>query len=139
MGSGIAQVSAQIAKRNVLLMDANPKALEKSLAAMDSLLQKQVAKGKVTDEERVATMSRIKPVSSLSELKDADFVVEAATENTDLKLNIFKSLDEVVAPDVILATNTSSISITKIGSATKRPDKVIGMHFVCFSLSPDSS
>lgn len=93
-------------------------------------MKKNVEKGKATAEDHKATMERLSITTSLADLKNADFVIEAATERVDLKQTIFKELSSVVPKDVILATNTSSISITKIGAVTDRPDKVIGMHFV---------
>jgi 3-hydroxybutyryl-CoA dehydrogenase len=94
------------------------------------MMKKNVEKGKATAEDHKNTMERLSITTSLSELAGADFIVEAATERVDLKQTIFKDLSAVIPKDVILATNTSSISITKIGAVTDRPDKVIGMHFV---------
>jgi 3-hydroxybutyryl-CoA dehydrogenase len=130
MGGGIAQVAAQISKKKVILVDLNQKAVDKALAFMDSNMKKQVAKGKLDDAVRVETMSRIVGSVAVSDLSKTDFVIEAVTENPVLKNQIFSDLSAVCDPSVILATNTSSISITKIAAATNRPDRVIGMHFM---------
>jgi len=130
MGIGIAQVASQIGKLNVLLLDSDAQKLSSSIKSMDSQLQKKIAKGKMTEEERKDTLSRIQTTTSMSEFAKTDFVVEAVSENLSLKEKIFKQLTEITPPTTILATNTSSISITKIGSVTNRPDKVIGMHFM---------
>jgi 3-hydroxybutyryl-CoA dehydrogenase len=130
MGIGIAQVASQVAKLNVVLMDVKQDILDKSLQFMDSVLLKNVAKGKMTEEERKETRQRIVPTTSLKDFAPVDFVIEAVSEDLKLKHRIFSELSTITSPDVILATNTSSISITKIASATNRPDKVIGMHFM---------
>jgi 3-hydroxybutyryl-CoA dehydrogenase len=105
--------------------------LDKAIATIEKNLDRQVAKEAITAEEKAATLQNLKTFTSIAEgVKGVELVVEAATENIDLKLKIFKELDEVTAPEVILATNTSSISITKIASVTNRADKVIGMHFM---------
>ena len=129
MGAGIAQVAAQ-SGLDVIMADINLDIAKKGAAGIEKLLAKGVEKGKVKPEEKDAVMARLHPVASMAELKDCDFVVEAATEKLDLKVDLFKKLDETCRPGIILATNTSSISITLMAGATKRPDKVIGMHFM---------
>ncbi|MFM6934978.1 MAG: 3-hydroxybutyryl-CoA dehydrogenase [Flavobacteriales bacterium] len=130
MGNGIAHVFAQF-NHQVHLIDVSQSALDKALLTIEKNLDRQVAKEAITAAEKEATLSNLKTFTSLAEgVKGVELVVEAATENIDLKLKIFKELDEVTAPEVILATNTSSISITKIASVTNRADKVIGMHFM---------
>jgi len=114
----------------VLLMDVDPSKLSESLKSMESLLKKNVAKGKMTEKDVTDIKSKIETTSKLEDFTNVDFVIEAATENTQLKENIFKKLSEVTPRHAFLATNTSSISITKVAAATTRPDKVIGMHFM---------
>ncbi|KAJ1966161.1 hypothetical protein GGI12_000252 [Dipsacomyces acuminosporus] len=130
MGIGIGLVAARVAKLNVQFVDSSPAQLEKGLAFLDKLLVKDVAKGRCTEDERSEVKSRITSVNSIGDMSHADFVVEAVSENPDLKNRIFTQLSEKLPEDTILATNTSSISITKIASAAKRPDNVIGMHFM---------
>ncbi|MBF1051686.1 MAG: 3-hydroxybutyryl-CoA dehydrogenase, partial [Peptostreptococcaceae bacterium] len=127
MGSGIAQVFAT--KHNVVVRDVVPAALEKAKVIITKNLEKMVSKSKITQEDMDSTLSRIKYSDNLDDVKDCDLIVEAATENEKIKLAIFKELDEICDEKTILASNTSSLSITAIGSATKRPNKVIGMHF----------
>lgn len=130
MGNGIAHVFAQY-EYAVSLIDINEDALSKALITIEKNLDRQVSKGTITLEEKIQALQRIETFSTMADgVKDVDLVVEAATERLDLKLNIFKQLDELCQPATILATNTSSISITQIAGATKRPDKVIGMHFM---------
>ena len=130
MGNGIAHVFAQF-NHQVHLIDVSQNALDKAIATIGKNLDRQVAKEAITIAEKEATLNNLKTFTSIAEgVKGVELVVEAATENIDLKLKIFKELDEVTAPEVILATNTSSISITKIASVTNRADKVIGMHFM---------
>jgi 3-hydroxybutyryl-CoA dehydrogenase len=129
MGRGIAQVAAQ-AGCDVRLMDANREAVDAGIAGVLKDLQRLVGKGKITDADRDAVLSRIRGSTSLEELSDSDFVIEAATENLDTKLRIFRDLDELVGKSAILASNTSSISLTKLAGATKRPSQVVGMHFM---------
>jgi 3-hydroxybutyryl-CoA dehydrogenase len=130
MGNGIAHVFAQFGYA-VTLIDVSEMQLQKALATIGKNLDRQVSKGLLSEEQKTATISNITTSSSISEgVKQADLVVEAATENVDLKLNIFKQMDEAALPHCILATNTSSISITKIAAVTKRPSLVIGMHFM---------
>jgi len=129
MGSGIAHVLSQNGYL-VNLIDINKSVLEKAINVIRQNMDRQIKKGLMTEEEKEQAIARINTLTSLeSGAKDADFVIEAATENVKIKKDIFKSLDLVCKPEVILATNTSSISITEIASATNRPDKVIGMHF----------
>ena len=130
MGNGIAHTFAQKGYK-VALIDISGPALEKAMATIAKNLDRIVAKGVITEADKAATLSNITTFQSMAEgVKDADLVVEAATENVEIKLNIFRELERICAPDTILASNTSSISITKIGAVTKRADKVIGMHFM---------
>ncbi len=130
MGNGIAHVFAQHG-HTVALIDVSEKALERALATIAKNLDRQVNKGTLTEEEKHRTLSNITQYTAIAEgVKEADLVVEAATENVDLKLKIFEELDRECAKNTILATNTSSISITKIAAVTSRADKVIGMHFM---------
>ena len=129
MGNGIAQVFA-MNNFSVTLVDVSVKALGKATETIIKNTDRMVAKGTITEAVRDAALKNIVTSPTLESCKDADLVVEAATENTDIKLQIFKQLDELCKPETILASNTSSISITKIGAATKRADKVIGMHFM---------
>jgi 3-hydroxybutyryl-CoA dehydrogenase len=130
MGNGIAHVFAQFGY-DVNLIDVSQDALDRALKTIDKNLERQVSKEKITAEDKTATLSRITTVTDLCKgVADRELVVEAATENVDLKLKIFKQMDEFAPADCILASNTSSISITKIGAATSRPEKVIGMHFM---------
>lgn len=130
MGNGIAHVFAQYGF-SVALIDVSPEQLQKALATITKNFDRQVTKGVVSAEQKDQALSRITTFSQLQEgVKDAELVVEAATENVDIKLKIFKDMDAYAPPQAILATNTSSISITKIASVTKRPEKVIGMHFM---------
>jgi 3-hydroxybutyryl-CoA dehydrogenase len=128
MGNGIAQVAATSGFQ-VTCMDVMPAALEKAKAAIAKSTGKLLEKGTITEESK-ASADAIQFVRNIDTMKDADFVIEAATENPELKFKIFKDIDEAAREDVILASNTSSISITKIAANTKRPDKVIGMHFM---------
>ena len=128
MGNGIAQVAATSGYQ-VICMDVQPAALEKAKAAIAKSTAKLLEKGTITAEGK-ASADAINYVSSYETASQADFIIEAATENPELKFKIFKELDMAAREGVILSTNTSSISITKIGSITKRPDKVIGMHFM---------
>ena len=130
MGNGIAHVFAQ-SGYNVNLIDLSASALEKALVTIGKNLDRQIKKELITQSDKDSILSRINTQTSLSYgVKDADLVVEAATENIDIKLKIFEDLDQKAPDHAILSTNTSSISITKIASVTKRPDKVIGMHFM---------
>ena len=130
MGNGIAHVFAQFGY-TVTLIDVSQAALDKALLTITKNLDRQVAKEAISTSEKTSTLSNISLDTQMENgLQGVDLVVEAATENIDLKLKIFAELDRICAPEVILASNTSSISITKIASVTNRPDKVIGMHFM---------
>ena len=130
MGNGIAHVFAQHGY-SVSLVDINKSALDKALNTISRNLDRQVAKGSLSEEDKNTTLKKIKTFTSLEKgLEHADLVIEAATENLHIKLDLFNQLDELCKDEAILATNTSSISITKIAAATGRPDKVIGMHFM---------
>jgi len=130
MGNGIAHVFAQTGF-NVTLVDVNAAQLEKAIGTISKNLDRQVAKGLLTEEQKAATLQNITTNTSIAEgVANANLVVEAATENVNLKLEIFKQLDAVAPAGCILASNTSSISITKIAAVTKRPELVIGMHFM---------
>jgi len=129
MGNGIAQVCAAAGLR-VTLIDVVPAALDKGLDTIRRSLAKLAEKGRVTLEQKDAALAAITPAGELAAAAPAQLIIEAATENPDLKLKIFRDLDAVAAPGVILASNTSSISLTKIAGATQRPDRVIGMHFM---------
>ncbi|MCO5288287.1 MAG: 3-hydroxybutyryl-CoA dehydrogenase [Bacteroidetes bacterium] len=130
MGNGIAHVCAQ-SGYSVSLIDISDKALEKALATITANLDRMITKGTITAEVKTSTLANIKTYTQLKEgVKNADLAIEAASENEQIKTSIFKELDAACKPECILATNTSSISITKIAAATQRPDKVIGMHFM---------
>jgi 3-hydroxybutyryl-CoA dehydrogenase len=128
MGNGIAQVAAQ-AGYQVVMRDIEDRFVENGLKAIGKFLTKSVEKGKMTEEQKKGLLGRIKGTTRMEDLKDADFVIEAVFEDLELKKSIFKQLDELTRPGVILATNTSSMSITEIAMSTKRPEKVAGMHF----------
>lgn len=128
MGAGIAQVFAQ-AGYEVIMRDLEEASVNRGLTAIDKSLNRLVKKEKITDSEKSEVIQRIQTTTELGHLKDVDLLIEAATEKMDVKKMIFKELDEVIQSDAILATNTSSLSITEIASVTKRPDKVVGMHF----------
>ncbi len=130
MGNGIAHVFAQFGYK-VALIDVKAEALEKAIATITKNIDRQITKGTLTQADKTAALANIKTYTKLEDgVKDTDLVIEAATENIQIKLEIFKQLDAVCDADTILASNTSSISITKIAAATKRPEKVIGMHFM---------
>ncbi|MBK8425411.1 MAG: 3-hydroxybutyryl-CoA dehydrogenase [Lewinellaceae bacterium] len=130
MGNGIAHVFAQYGY-NVVLVDVAAAALDKAMITIGANLDRQVKKGLLTEEQKADTLSRLQTQTNLQEgVSQAELVVEAATENTELKLKIFRDMDQFAPTAAILATNTSSISITKIAAATKRPEQVIGMHFM---------
>ncbi|MBM4351891.1 MAG: 3-hydroxybutyryl-CoA dehydrogenase [Deltaproteobacteria bacterium] len=129
MGNGIAQVAAQSGLR-VVMSDIADTFVQKGLTTISKNLDRMVEKGKIPAQKKDEIIGRIKGTVQLKEMAETDFVVEAATENETLKLNIFKELDQVCRKEVILSSNTSSISITKIASATRRPAQVIGMHFM---------
>ncbi len=128
MGHGIAQVAAQIGC-DVVMRDIEQSFVDRGLKNIDKFLSKGVEKGKLDPAQKDEIMGRIKGTTDMSDLKDVDFVIEAVIEDLDLKKQVFKELDELCRPEVILASNTSSMSLTEIASATKRPDKVVGMHF----------
>lgn len=130
MGNGITQVAAHPGGLNVIMNDIADEFVERGFNTISKNLDRLVAKEKITADKKEEILSRIKTSTNLEDMKDADFVVEAAIEREDLKLNIFRTLDDVCKPGVILATNTSSIPITRIAAATKRPELVIGMHFM---------
>jgi 3-hydroxybutyryl-CoA dehydrogenase len=129
MGNGIAQVSA-LSGHDVVMRDIEDRFLENGMKAIEKSLTKGVEKGKLQENQKQEALSRIATTLKVEDLKDVDFVIEAVIEDVDLKKGVFKELDELVGEDVIFATNTSSISITDLASATKRPDKFIGMHFM---------
>jgi 3-hydroxybutyryl-CoA dehydrogenase len=128
MGNGIAQV-ASMAGYNVIMRDIEDRFVEGGIKNIDKFLAKSVEKGKMTADTKKEIMGRIKGTTALADLKDVDFVVEVIIEVMDVKKKIFAELDELTRKDVILSSNTSSMSITEIATATKRPDKVVGMHF----------
>jgi 3-hydroxybutyryl-CoA dehydrogenase len=129
MGNGIAHVFAQFGFK-VNLIDLSEEFLDKALKTITGNLDRQVKKGTITEEVKNATLANITKTTKLQDAKTSDLIVEAATENPEIKKQIFKTLDGLCKEDAILATNTSSISITEIGAVTKRADKVIGMHFM---------
>ena len=129
MGAGIAQVAA-MSGLNVIMNDIKAEFVDKGLANIDKILSRGVEKGKMSEEEKKAVLGRIKASVRLADMASADYVVEAATENEKIKFQIFKDLDGICKEQVILATNTSSIPIGRIAAQTRRPEKVIGMHFM---------
>jgi len=128
MGNGIAQLAAQIGC-DVVMRDVEMRFVEGGLKKIDGFLSRSVEKGKIEQQEKDAVMGRIKGTTDMADLKDVDFVVEAVIEDLDLKKSVFGELDGLCKSDVILATNTSSMSITEIAASTGRPDKICGMHF----------
>jgi len=128
MGNGIAHVFAR-SGYSVVLCDVEQKFLERALSTMGKNLEREAARGKITGEEKAAALARIQPVTDRGKLADCDFVIEAATERFEIKTEIFRDLDRLTRPEIILASNTSSISITRLAALTGRPEKVIGMHF----------
>lgn len=129
MGGGIAQVAAS-SGFSVVLVDASQELAEKGRAKIDAILKRQVEKGKLTDGARSEIVGRIAPKGSPADFANCDLVIEAATENVDLKIALFRKCDEAMKAGAILSSNTSSISLTKLAGATKRPGQVIGMHFM---------
>lgn len=129
MGNGIAHVCS-LAKLDVKLIDINEAQINKALETISKNMGRQIKKGTITDADRSAALARIHPSKSYSDLKDCDFVVEAATEKEEIKKEIMKAVSPVLKPEAMIATNTSSISITRLGAATDRPQKFIGMHFM---------
>jgi 3-hydroxybutyryl-CoA dehydrogenase len=128
MGNGIAQVAAQ-AGFNVVMRDIEDRFVQGGIKNIDKFLAKSVEKGKMTADQKNTVMGRIKGTTKIEDMKSCDFFIEAVLEVMDLKKEVFKALDEMCGPDVILSTNTSSMSITEIATATKRADRVVGMHF----------
>src|SRR5216684_8084722 len=128
MGNGIAHVFAR-SGYSVVLCDVEQSFLNRGLETIIRNLDREVAKNKITAEDKASALKKIDPVTDRARLADCDFVVEAATEKFEIKTGIFRDLDRLARPEVILASNTSSISITKLAAQTGRPDKIIGMHF----------
>jgi len=128
MGNGIAHVFAR-SGFSVVLCDIEQRFLERGLATITKNLEREVAKGKIAEEAKTSALKNIEPATERARLADCDFIVEAATEKFEIKAEIFRELDRLARAEVILASNTSSISITKLAALTKRPEKVIGMHF----------
>jgi 3-hydroxybutyryl-CoA dehydrogenase len=128
MGNGIAQVAAQ-AGYQVIMRDIEDRFVQNGLKAIEKFLAKSVEKGKMSEDQKKGILSRVRGTSRMEDLKDADFVIEAVFEDLELKKDLFKQLDEITRKEVILSTNTSSMSITEIAVATQRPAKVAGMHF----------
>jgi len=129
MGNGIAQVAAR-AGYNVIMRDVKEEFLQRGMSAIDKSLQRDVDKERLGAEEKSAITARIKSTTNLDALSEASFVIEAVTEDLEVKTALLKSLDQITRPETILASNTSSISITRLGAATQRPDRVVGMHFM---------
>jgi 3-hydroxybutyryl-CoA dehydrogenase len=128
MGNGIAQAFA-VSGFDVVLTDISDAAVQKGVATISASLDRLIKKEKMTAEQKAAALAKVKTATDVAALKDVDLIIEAATENFDLKTKIFKQLDELAKPEAIIASNTSSISITKLAATTKRPAQVIGMHF----------
>lgn len=128
MGNGIAHVFARVGY-SVVLCDVEQRFLDRALGTIAKNLDREVAKSKITAADKDAALGRIRPATDRAVLAECDLVVEAATEKFEIKSEIFRDLDRLTRPEIILASNTSSISITKLAALTKRPDKVIGMHF----------
>lgn len=128
MGNGIAQIAAQIGC-DVVMRDIEDAFVDRGMKNIDRFLSKSVEKGKLEPTEKDAILGRITGTTDMSQLKNVDFVIEAVIEDLELKKNVFKELDELCRPDVVLASNTSSMSLTEIAAATKRPENVCGMHF----------
>jgi 3-hydroxybutyryl-CoA dehydrogenase len=129
MGNGIAQVAAR-AGYDVVMRDVTAEFVERGLKMIDLNLQRDVDKERLTNEDKQSVLGRIKTTTELEAFSEAAFVIEAVTEDLKVKTEVFETLDRITPPETILASNTSSISITKLGAVTKRPDKVIGMHFM---------
>jgi len=129
MGGGIGQVAAQ-AGFSVLLYDVTPEIINRALENLQRGLIRLTERGKLTEEEQRTILGRLHGTANLADLRDTDLIIEAAPEDHELKKTIFQQLDQIARPEVILASNTSSISLTQLGAVTKRPDKVIGMHFM---------
>lgn len=129
MGNGIAQVAAR-AGYNVVMRDVKDEFLQRGMSAVDKSLQRDVDKGRLSAEEKATITGRIETTTNIDRLKEAAFIIEAITEDLNVKTELFRALDALSPAETILASNTSSISITKLGAVTNRPDKVIGMHFM---------
>ncbi len=129
MGSGIAHVCA-LAGYDVLLNDADPSRIGTAIEGIGANMAKQVAKGGVTEDDRQAALQRLKPAATMAEMKDCSLVIESAVEREEIKRQIFVSLCDVISPETLLASNTSSISITRLAAATDRPERFIGIHFM---------
>jgi 3-hydroxybutyryl-CoA dehydrogenase len=129
MGNGIAHTAA-VTGFDVVLVEVAAEALDRGMAMISSNLQRGVDKGKMSAEEKAAALGKIRPTTALEDVTGSDIVIEAILENLEAKLSVFRMLDSITPPETILASNTSSISITKLAAATKRPEKVIGMHFM---------
>lgn len=128
MGSGIANLAA-LSQYNVMLVDVEQRFLDNGLTRINKFMEKSVQKGKITEEQKAATLARIQTTTQISDLSETDIVIEAVIENLEVKKEVFQKLDDILPEGVIIATNTSSMSITEIASATKRPELVAGMHF----------
>jgi 3-hydroxybutyryl-CoA dehydrogenase len=128
MGNGIAQVCAQ-AGFEVLMRDIADEFVQRGLKTIEGFLSKGVERGKISEDDKKKTMDRITGTTNVADLKDVDFIIEAVLEDLELKKQVFQEMDDLTRPEVVLATNTSSMSITEIGAATKRPARVVGMHF----------
>ncbi|HET9408964.1 MAG TPA: 3-hydroxybutyryl-CoA dehydrogenase [Candidatus Sulfotelmatobacter sp.] len=128
MGNGIAHVFAR-SGYSVVLCDVEQRFLDRGIETISKNLDREVAKNKISADDKASALNRINPVTDRQRLADCDFVVEAATEKLEIKSELFRDLDRLTRPEIILASNTSSISITKLAALTKRPEKVIGMHF----------
>jgi 3-hydroxybutyryl-CoA dehydrogenase len=128
MGNGIAHVFSKFGY-DVLMVDVKQEFVDHGLSTITKNMEREVAKNKLTAEDRDAALKRIRPSTSRKDLANCDFIIEAATEKFDIKSELFRELDQLCKPDVVLASNTSSISITRLAAQTKRPDKIIGMHF----------
>ena len=128
MGSGISQVAA-LTGYDIVMQDVSDEATSRGLGTIDKSLQRLVDREKITADAKDAAIRKIRTTTDLSDLADCDLVIEAATENMDLKLDLFEEIDKVSRPETIIASNTSSLSLTKLASVSNRPDKVIGMHF----------
>ncbi|MBW1705325.1 MAG: 3-hydroxybutyryl-CoA dehydrogenase [Deltaproteobacteria bacterium] len=128
MGNGIAQIAAQIGCE-VVMRDIKDEFVERGMKSIDKFLSRSVEKGKLEAGEKDAILGRIKGTTDMSQLKDMDFVIEVVIEDLELKKSVFKELDELCRPEVILASNTSSMSITEIAASTNRPERICGMHF----------
>src|SRR4051812_31296124 len=128
MGNGIAHIFAK-AGYKIILVEVKQEFLDRGLQNIQKNLEREASKGKISAEQQKSALSNIRGVLDRAALKDADFIVEAASEKFEIKAEIFRELDRICRPEVILSSNTSSISITKIAGLTKRPEKVIGMHF----------